>query len=128
MTLGYSRRLFARATRDEKLLTFIRCHEEALEHFAGIPHELLYDNTKSVVLSRDFEGQEIRWNPIFWDFSSYRGFQPRTCRPYRAQTKGKVESGVKYVKRFLRGKAFETLEQLNEALSSYEQLVEGGAR
>jgi len=123
MTLGYSRRLFARATRDEKLLTFIRCHEEALEHFAGIPHELLYDNTKSVVLSRDFEGQEIRWNPIFWDFSSYRGFQPRTCRPYRAQTKGKVESGVKYVRRNflcgLQGREPANLDDLNAQLREW---------
>ena len=27
------------------------------------------------------------------------GFEMRLCRPYRAQTKGKVESGVKYVRR-----------------------------
>jgi hypothetical protein len=72
-----------------------------------------------VVLARDFEGSRIQWNPVFWDFSSYRGFQPRVCRPYRAQTKGKVESGVKYVKRFLRGKAFESLDHLNEALMNW---------
>jgi len=24
------------------------------------------------------------------------GFTPRACQPYRARTKGKVESGVKY--------------------------------
>jgi transposase len=60
------------------------------------------------VLSRDFEGSRIQWNPVFWDFSAYRGFRPRLCRPYRAQTKGKVEAGVKYVKRFLRGKAFDS--------------------
>lgn len=119
MTLGYSRRLFAQGMQDEKLITFVRCHEEAFEHFEGIPHELLYDNNKSVVLARDFEGRQIRWNPTFWDFSAYWGFQPRVCRPYRAQTKGKVESGVKYVKRFLRGKTFDSLEQLNEALMSW---------
>ena len=27
------------------------------------------------------------------------GFEIRLCQPYRAQTKGKVESGVKYVRR-----------------------------
>src|SRR4051812_39919162 len=32
-------------------------------------------------------------------FARYWGFKPRLCRPYRAQTKGKVESGVKYVRR-----------------------------
>jgi transposase len=119
MTLGYSRRLFARATLDEKLPTFISCHEAAFEHFGGMTHEYLYDNPKTVVLSRDFEGSRIQWNPVFWDFSSYRGFQPRVCRPYRAQTKGKVESGVKYVKRFLRGKAFDSLDHLNTVLMEW---------
>ncbi len=39
------------------------------------------------------------------------------CWPYRARTKGKVESGVKYVKRnFLAGKSFESLEHLNQEL------------
>ena len=119
MTLGCSRRLFARGTRDEKLSSFIGCHEAAFGHFGGIPHELLYDNPRTVVLTRDFAGSRIDWNPVFWDFSTYRGFRPRLCRPYRAQTKGKVESGVKYVKRFLRGKAFRSLDHLNEALSNW---------
>ena len=115
-TLGYSRRLFARGTLDGRLPTFIGCHEAAFEHFGGIAHELLYDNPKTVVLVRYFEGSRIEWNPVFWGFSAYRGFKPRRCRPYRAQTKGKVEAGVKYVKRFLRGKAFDSLDHLNECL------------
>lgn len=45
------------------------------------------------------ERDEIVWNPVFLDFSRDWGFTPRLCRPYRAQTKGKVESGVKYVRR-----------------------------
>jgi transposase len=40
------------------------------------------------------ERGEIIWNAVFLDFACYRGFTPRLCRPYRAQTKGKVESGV----------------------------------
>jgi transposase len=42
---------------------------------------------------------EIIWNSVFLDFARYWGFTPRLCRPYRAQTKGKIESGVKYVRR-----------------------------
>ena len=45
------------------------------------------------------ERGEIVWNAIFLDFARYWGFTPRLCRLYRAQTKGKVESGVKYVRR-----------------------------
>lgn len=116
MTLSYSRRLYATATFDEKLPTFIKCHEKAFDHFGGLPHELIYDNTKTVVLSRDYTGRKIKWNATFWDFCTYYGFRAWPHRPYRAQTKGKVESGVKYVKRFLRGKSFKSFVHLNQAL------------
>ena len=116
LTLGYSRRMYAEATRDEKLPAFLHGHEAAFAHLGGIPHEIVYDNLKSVVLNRDFEGSRIEWNPVFWDFSRYYGFQPQPHRPYRPQTKGKVESGVKYVKRFLRGKSFQSLDHLNGCL------------
>ncbi len=116
LTLGYSRRMYAVATADEKLPVFLRSHEEAFDFLGGVPHEIVYDNLKSVVLGRDFEGSRFEWNPVFWDFSRYYGFRPRPHRPYRPQTKGKVESGIKYVKRFLRGKEFASLDDLNACL------------
>jgi transposase len=119
MTLGYSRRMFSRATLDERLPTLLRCHEEAFDYFGGFTHEIVYDNPKTVILSRDFAGRQIKWNPIFWDFAGYYGFKTWAHRPYRAQTKGKVESGIKYVKRFLRGKSFESLEHLNQSLMNW---------
>jgi transposase len=84
MTLGYSRKFFSKGTNNEKLSTFINCHREAFDHFGGLPHEVVYDNAKSVVVSRDFEGRHIQWNPTFWDFSQYYGFRPWAHRPYRA--------------------------------------------
>lgn len=123
MTLGYSRRMFSKVTDNEKMPAFITCHEESFDHFGGMPHELVYDNSKAVVLSRDFEGRDIRWNQTFWDFSRYYGFRPWAHRPYRPQTKGKVESGIKYVKRFLRGKSFESLDHMNERLLQWIETV-----
>jgi hypothetical protein len=116
LTLGYSRRMYAVATADEKMPAFLRSHVEAFEHLGGVAHEIVYDNLKSVVLGRDFEGSRFEWNPVFWDFSQHYGFRPAPHRPYRPQTKGKVESGVKYVKRFLRGKEFTSLDDLNSRL------------
>ena len=53
------------------------------------------------------ESGRVRWNLTFKAFAEYWGFEPRLCRAYRARTKGKVESAVKYVKRnFLPGRAF----------------------
>jgi hypothetical protein len=47
----------------------------------------------------------------------FYGVSVRLCRFYRAQTKGKVESGVKYVKRnALTGRRFRDLDDLNAHL------------
>jgi hypothetical protein len=115
----HSRRMYAVATADEKMPVFLRSHEEVFDFLSGVPHEIVYDNLKSVVLGRDFEGSRFEWNPVFWDFSRYYGFRPHPHRPYRPQTKGKVESGVKYVKRFLRGKSFASLDDLNAFLMEW---------
>src|SRR5712692_10503862 len=58
---------------------------------------------KTVALGTDERG-EGKWQPQFLDFARYWGFVPRLCRPYRPQTKGKIEAGVGYVRgNFLAG-------------------------
>jgi transposase len=120
MVLGYSRRLYAEFTHDQQLATLIACHQHAFDWFGGLTAELLYDNPKTVVLKRDREGRVVAWNPQFWDFARYYGFTPRLCRPYRAQTKGKVESGVKYIKRsFVKGRVFPAWDALNPLVQEW---------
>jgi len=97
-TLGYSRALMAEAALDQTLGTLLRMHEEAFRQLGGVPAEILYDRMKTVWLRTDERGETV-WHPVFLDFAQYWGFRPRLCRPYRAQTKGKIESGVKYVRR-----------------------------
>jgi transposase len=114
MILGYSRALYTEFTAAERLPILLSCHEHAFDWFGGVPHEILYDNPKTIVLGRELTGRQITWNPQFWDFTQYYGFHPRLCWPYRARTKGKVESGVKYVKRaFLLGRTCRSWEDLN---------------
>ena len=98
ITLGYSRRMWAEASLEQTLGTLLRMHEATFTEWGGVPEEILYDRMKTVWLDVDDRG-EIIWHPMFLDFARYWGFQPRLCRPYRAQTKGKIESGVKYVRR-----------------------------
>jgi transposase len=97
-TLGYSRVMMAAAALDQKLGTLLRMHEEAFRELGGVPQEILYDRMRTIWSGMDERG-EIVWNPVFLDFAGYWGFTPRLCRAYRAQTKGKIESGVKYVRR-----------------------------
>jgi len=98
ITLGYSRRMWAQAALDQKLGTLLRMHEAAFQEWGAVPEEILYDRMKTVWLDLD-EREEIVWHPVFLDFARYWGFKPRLCRPYRAKTKGKIESGVKYIRR-----------------------------
>lgn len=114
-TLGYSRRLFCCAYSNERLGSVLNGHERAFEHFGGVPLSCLYDNPRTMVLGR--EAGKVLWHPVLEDFARYYGFNPRACQPYRAQTKGKVESGVKYVKRnALVGRRFYAWEELDEWL------------
>lgn len=123
MTLGWSRAMYLEFTVSMEAAWFLRCHLHAFHYFGGIPREILHDNLKTAVLDRDTEGT-IHWHPRYLDFADYYGFRPRACQPYRAQTKGKVESGVKYVRRnFWVGLRFVDLPDLNEQARSWLNTV-----
>ena len=71
----------------------------AFAFIGGTPHEVLYDNMRAVVIGRDVYGPgKHRLQPGFRDFTHHHGFLPRLCRPYRAQTKGKVERFIHYLR------------------------------
>lgn len=113
MTLGWSRASYLHFTISSDTTWFIRCHLHAFAYLGGVPRRLLYDNLKSVVERRDADGG-IHWNSRFLDFADVAGFSPQACKPYRPQTKGKVENGVKYVRgNFWPGLHFRDLEDLN---------------
>ena len=108
LTLGCSRALFAEIATDQRLPGFLRMHEAAFAALGGVPQEILYDRCKTVVLkeivAETDERGEIRFHTTFLDFAKYWGFTPKLCRAFRPQTKGKIESGVKFVRRnFLPG-------------------------
>jgi transposase len=122
LTLGYSRRGFYLACADEQLSTFLDAHERAFDHFGGHTKEHLYDRPRTVCRPRGDGG--VVWNPTFQAFAQYWGFDARLCRPYRARTKGKVESGVKYLKRnFLVGREFVDDVHLGEDLVAWTALI-----
>jgi hypothetical protein len=82
--------------------------EDAFRYFGGVPQELLFDQMKTVI-TRDLrlEGGALIRNVEFLRFAHHWGFTPRACRPYRAQTKGKVERPVRYLRgNFVYGRTF----------------------
>ena len=98
MTMGWSRACYVELVRKADTAAFIQCHVDAFEYLGGVPRRCLYDNAKVITLGRDEEKRPI-WNQRMLDFARRVGFEARLCQPYRAQTKGKVENGVKYVRR-----------------------------
>lgn len=123
MVLSWSRAMYVEFVPQATMEHFIRCHINGFTRFGGMPKSCLYDNTKLVVLSRDASG-EPSWNQQFLDFALRMGFEIRACRPYRAQTKGRVESGIKYVKRnFWPGAQFTDLDDLNRQVWTWLDTV-----
>lgn len=98
-TLGFSRLSFVWFADNERFDTLIEAHERFFDALGGVPHTILYDNMKTVLIDRDAYGPgQHRFNEGFRDFAKHHGFGPRMCAPYRAQTKGKVERFNRYLK------------------------------
>jgi len=71
-------------------------HDAAFRYFGGMPQECVYDQTKLVVIHEIF--RELELNQRFHQYATAAGFHIRACEGYDPESKGKVESGVKYVK------------------------------
>jgi len=98
MILCYSRAPFIYFTDSMKQEVWQECHRKAFTYFGGAPKTILYDNLKSAIIERDKYGKNRHgFNQEFLDFSRVL-FIPKICKPFRAQTKGKVEKLNRYVK------------------------------
>lgn len=108
VVLGYSRLLWLQFYPGQTMAILMRGLETAFAYFGGVPHELLFDQLKAVILEdRRPQGGRVLENPEFLRFAAHWGFRIRPCRPYRAQTKGKVERPIRYVRQsFLYGRDF----------------------
>ncbi len=108
VVLGYSRVLWLQFYARQTMRTLMSGLEAAFACFGGVPRELLFDQLKAVILEdRRPVGGRVLENPEFLRFAAHWGFRIRACRPYRAQTKGKVERPIRYLRQsFLYGRAF----------------------
>ena len=126
MVLGYSRMRYIEFVTDMSTSTLIRCHINAFRYFGGYPEEILYDNMKQVVVKRLLKQEDSTLNSQFEDFAGFYGFRPILCRPYRGQTKGKVERTVAFVRdNFMTGIKYDNLENLNHQAMNWNIKVNG---
>ena len=96
-SLSWSRVRYVEFITSQNMATFYGCMHRAFEYVGGVPREILFDNAKTVVSER--VGGVVRYNEnLLWLAASY-GFTPKACWTNDPESKGKVESNVKYVKR-----------------------------
>ena len=115
VVLGYSRYMWLQYYERQTMTVVMRGLEAAFGYFGGVPSELLFDQMKAVIVEdgRPSGGRLVE-NPEFLRFSFHWGFRIRACRPYRAQTKGKVERPVSYIRsNFFYARTFASDDDLN---------------
>jgi len=119
-TLGYSRRLYVRAFRNERQESWFAGMESAFAKFGGVTEEVLFDNARALVADHDALTRSVVFNDKLLAFAKHWGFRPRACAPYRARTKGKTENGVGYVKKnAVAGRCFASWEVFEAHLEAW---------
>lgn len=124
MTLSHSRHQYAELVFDQSVATWLSCHVRAFEWFAGVPAKVVIDNLKAAVTRACFHDPQVQRS--YRELAEHYGFTISPCRIKTPQHKGKVESGVKYVKRnALAGRTFKDIHEANAHLRQWILAVAG---
>jgi len=122
IVLSYSRKGYSEAVWRQTSEAFVTCLENAFRHFGGIPKRLVIDNLKAAVARGDWYDPEV--HPKLQSFAQHYGTVFLPTKPYTPRHKGKIESGVKYVKRnALKARVFGSLVEENDFLLQWETQV-----
>lgn len=99
LILGFSRTKFLMVTETRDLKQVELCLAYAFKYLGGVPHEILFDNMRSIIDKARTQYSEPVFNENFKVFAEDCGFVPRACVAYRPETKGKVEVTAKLMNR-----------------------------
>jgi len=118
MVLAWSRHMYAEMVRDQKVATWLGCHRRAFEAFGGVPVRLVIDNLKSAITKACYHDPEVQRS--YAECAEGYGFLIAPHPPREPQKKGRVESGVKYVRKtFLPLRDFRCLAHGNQQLTEW---------
>ncbi len=121
LILGYSRYRHYEASLDITQASIFEALEAGFTAFGGIPREVLFDNPKALVTRTR---PHLAWNDSLLALAGHYRFLPRACWPYRAQTKGKVESPFRYLEaQFITGLVWTGFPDFGRRLKAFEQEV-----
>jgi transposase len=112
LVLGFSRWQYIRFVLHAEANAVCHSHVLAFEEAGGVPHEILYDRMKQVVLESYRDG--VIFHPLFEALAQHYGFRAVPLAPGYKEGKGKVENGFWYLERsLLKGREFHDLADLN---------------
>ena len=121
--MSYSRRIFARAYFSENQGNWLDGIESAFSFFDGVPREIVCDNAVTLVKDH-YAPENERFTARFDWFCRYHGVHPIATSVRKPNSKGKVESAVRYVKyNALVNGHFKDLEALNLHLEKWSLSV-----
>lgn len=124
MTLSWSRHQYVEFVFDQKLATWLLLHRHAFEWFGGAPERIVIDNLKAAIVKACFDDPVVQ--QAYRECAEHYGFRIAPCRIATPQHKGKVESGVHYVKRnFLGGRTSTTLAVANQDVRTWCNTIAG---
>ena len=91
----------------------IIAHEKAFQYYGGRTEEMVYDQDR--IISVEENAGDIVLTQAFQQYVNDRGFEVVLCRAADPESKGKIESVVKYVKyNFADSRVFSDMEDWNE--------------
>jgi transposase len=127
MVLGHSRHMVARIAFDQTVRTWLQLHIDAFKELGGVVEVVVPDNLKAAVVRAAFGvGGETALNRSYRELARHYGFKVDPAPPYQPKKKGKVESGVKYVKgNFFRGQEELIANELSTKLGRWVREVAG---
>ena len=99
LILGFSRTKFLMVTETRDLQQVELCLTHAFKYLGGVPHEILFDNMRSIIDKARTQYSEPVFNENFKVFAEDCGFIPKACVAYRPETKGKIEVTAKLMNR-----------------------------
>jgi transposase len=112
MTLSWSRHQYIEFVWDQRVATWLTLHRHAFEYFGGVPRRIKLDNLKAAITKACVDDPQVQ--QAYRECAEHYGFLIDPCRPRTPEHKGKVESGVHYVKRnFLGGRTPTSITQAN---------------
>lgn len=127
MVLAYSRHMVVRIVFDQTVKTWLRLHVEAFAELGGVVATVVPDNLKAAVIRAAFGADGVcTLNRSYRELARYYGFKVDPTPPRAPKKKGKVESGVKYVKgNFFSGRDGADVEEVRREAARWVREIAG---